>query len=344
MSMWSQEKYSKDLGMNEKLKAVLAVCGFLVAAALVSLIVFWPYQKVWSSENEYDTLFLGASRTYKGIEPLIIDRELNCNSYLLASDSCSLEDRYYLLESALEQKSLKRVIIEISFDAFADYWEDNYVYEVEPMSKLEGIGRKIRFSYGRFDFWQDEYDNVYPALMSYGVERWICNMQGKAEEKGFVRSETASQVTPDDRIAADYNADRINTNYVEEKISWAEKTIELALENNLEVILINTPDTETKLWRFTGWEVYQECLEGIAEKYGVEFYDFNLYIGREDILNDDLHFFDENHLSGDGADVFTNVLVQVIRDRDSGKSVDDMFYASYEEAKENLTYAEYMEQ
>lgn len=333
---------SSDRKINDKLKAVIAAVLFIAVVIVFSVVVFLPYKKVWSKTNHYDTLFLGASRVYKGIRPVLMDEHLGCNSYDLSSDSLSIADRYVLLESALEQGTLKTVVIEISFDALTDiyeYQEEGYVYEIEPMSKLEGLKRKLDFCNEKFNFWKDNYDNVYPTLMSYGFERWEKNIRGRQEEKGFVHFGSIPKGFSADEAAEIHDSFQVNSDYKADKKELVNKMIETCLENDIRVVIINTPDTEANMWRYTGWEVFEDYMKDVSARYGVEMYDFNLYKGRQDIFDDNVHFNDYSHMCEDGADVFSPLLASVMKMGETGDT-SDLFYDSYEEAKKHLTYAQ----
>lgn len=333
--------HNSDRKINEKIKATIAVAIFIVAGVAFFALVFSPYQKVWSRNNHYDVLFLGASRVYKGIQPLIMDEKLGCNSYSLASDSCSVEDRYVLLESALEQGTLKTVVLEISYDALTDEYdtrEDAYVFEVEPMSKLEGLKRKITFSLEKFDFWADEYDNVLPALTSYGFGRWEQLFRKKREEKGYVPFGPISKSITMDEAAGTKDVWELNTAYLDEKKECVNRIIETCLDNGIEVILINTPDCEAKLWQNTGWEKYHQYMLELSQKYQLKLYDFNLLKGRQIYFDDDVHFNDRSHLCENGATVFSELLADVII-REKTEDVSVLFYDTYDEAKEHSVYA-----
>ncbi|MBE6017183.1 MAG: hypothetical protein E7233_06185 [Lachnospiraceae bacterium] len=336
---------SSDKKMNDKLKAVIAVLVFLAAVIVFSVAVFWPYRQVWSKNNHYDTLFLGASRVYKGIKPNVMDELLGCSSYSLASDSCSMEDRLVLLESAIEQGTLKTVVFEISYDALTDIYNhegDGYVYEVEPMSKLEGLKRKITFCGDKFNFWEDNYDNVYPALMSYGFERWERIIRRWPEEKGYVPFGPINIGWTAEQAAQVHNSKQVSGAYVEENINNMNRVIELCIENDIEVILINTPDSEANLWQYTGWEVYEDLMNNLASKYGIKLYDFNLYKDRQSLFNDRDSFNDYAHLSEIGADTFSRLLAETLK---KGKTEDlsYLFYNNYEEARAHLTYVSAVE-
>ncbi len=337
---------SSDKKMNDKLKAVIAAVIFIIAVIVFSAVVFWPYRKVWSKNNHYDTLFLGASRVYKGIKPNVMDELLGCNSYSLASDSSSFEDRYVLLESALEQGSLKLLVFEISYDALTDRFNsrrgEGYVYEVEPMSKLEGLKRKALFCNEKFNFWEDNYDNVYPALMSYGFERWERNIRRWPEEKGYIPFGPIDIEWTKEQAIAKHNSLQVNSDYEEENKEYVDRIIELAMANDIEVILINTPDSEANLWQYTGWEVYDEYIKGLASKYGLQLYDFNLYKDRQSLLNDRDSYNDYSHLSENGADAFTRLLADILK-RGKTEDLSGLFYDNYEEARAHLTYVKIVE-
>ena len=331
---------NSDKKMNDKLKAVIAVVVFLAAVIVFSVVVFWPYRQVWSKNNHYDTLFLGASRVYKGIKPSLMDELMGCNSYSLASDSCSFEDRYLLLESALEQEDLKIVVLEISYDALTDMYShegEGYVYEVEPMSKLEGLKRKIVFCGEMFNFWEDNYDNVYPALMSYGFERWERRIRNWPEEKGYIPFGPINKELTEEQALARRDSKQVNGDYKEYNREMVDRIIELCKANALEVILINTPDSEANLWQYTGWEVYENYIKDLAARYGLKLYDFNLYKNRQELFDDKISYNDYAHLSEIGADAFTRLLADTIK-RGQTEDLSYLFYDSYAEAKEHLKY------
>lgn len=332
---------NSDRKMNEKLKAVIAMVLFLAAVIVISVLIFLPYKKVWSKDNHYDTLFIGASRTYKGIQPNLVDADLGCNSYLMASDSCRIEERYMLVQSALEQGTLKTVVLEISVDALTDSYEtmDNaYIFLIEPMSKLEGLGRKLNFCAERFNFWNDDYDNVYPTMLDFGLVRWDQNMRGWQEEKGYIPFGQIPMGESAETAAETHDSIVVNDNYLDRKKEAVEKIIELCQENGIRIVIINTPDTEIFVWQHYGWEAYEDYMNGVAEKYGIEKYDFNLLKDRQQYFDDNLTFTDYTHLCEDGSAIFSPLMADILR-RGESEDLSYMFYDSYEEAKTHSVYA-----
>ena len=80
------------------------------------------------------------------------------------------------------------------------------------------------------------------------------------------------------------------------------------------------------------YDQYIAQVNDIANKYGLRYYDFNLCNTKYLNLQNDKYIMDYDHLGYEGAQLFTDILAEVLLDElECNPIPEDMFYASYNE-------------
>ena len=67
-------------------------------------------------------------------------------------------------------------------------------------------------------------------------------------------------------------------------------------------------------------------------------WDFNLYRGRYELFTDRTSYYDDYHLSTDGATVFTRLMADCVKRARAGEDFSEEFYSSYEAMKADSPY------
>jgi hypothetical protein len=128
-----------SLGRRAALLA-LAALGFAATCALVRMLVPWPeeyglrakYEHIRAHKDEYDALFIGSSRTFRGIDPRIVDAELASQgipfrSYNLGVGGMGAFEMDFLLDAvlALHPAKLRWIFLESDDWGPAQYFLGN---------------------------------------------------------------------------------------------------------------------------------------------------------------------------------------------------------------------------
>jgi len=74
------------------------------------------------------------------------------------------------------------------------------------------------------------------------------------------------------------------------------------------------------------------------KKYDIPLFDFNLLKSRYELFSDETSFSDDNHLSEEGAEIFSGVMADVLHRHRAGEDVSPLFYESYRDVIRNSVY------
>ena len=90
-----------------------------------------------NSEDNIDTLVLGASHARSAIDPEKIDEVNDTNSFSLAIPGETVKDSYYVLEEACRSKNIKTVILDIDYQYWMNPQGEGYFQEPFIYNQLE---------------------------------------------------------------------------------------------------------------------------------------------------------------------------------------------------------------
>ena len=326
-------------------KVISSVVLFLVFAGIFSWLIIYPYEQIYAVSNNYDTVFLGASESEWGINPIIIDELTGSNSYLLACSGCTLEGRLEMLKSAVKQDSLKTVFVEISYSALNKKMS-KFILEKRILyfSRIGDFESRLDCCFRNFSFWDDEHDRVYAEMIYEGLGAWEAILLNKEESpylnKGYDAQENYLESWSAKDIAKKYNTDPVSAKYRSANITAVKNIIELCLAHDIDVVVITMPLSEQELWIYENMDLFREKMLEILSDYDIPYYDFNLLKNRQDYLSDEYSYRDSEHLCDVGAKSMSKILSEIINDRKNGEEIPFAFYDSYEEAKTHSVYAQ----
>lgn len=331
---------------NFKLALRTSILFLLLVAAITEVIVYpyfhsetYHYQDGYVREEmagSLDFIICGASQAQRGISPAVLDEALEVNSYNIGSPLMTLKGRYHMLEKEVERNPVKTVIIELCYDTM---YRDRDV--VGPEGDYYMLGRFTSFTERMEYFFSaarlDEYAEFYCDTLQRGLNAW--NEFGKTEigtsenyeTKGFAPLETH----PIEMIAPEnYNKEEIYTDIAEENMVYLNKMFELCRSRNIKVIMVATPLADAAILSYDKLDEIHTMYKEISQQWDCEYYNFSLYKGKSEIFKDSDSFFDRNHLSAAGAEVFSHILSDVIADSLDGKESYELFYDDFAQAQE----------
>jgi hypothetical protein len=94
-------------------------------------------------------------------------------------------------------------------------------------------------------------------------------------------------------------------------------------------------------WEYAGLQNLHDYLLEFCKENDCVFIDGNLLIDRYDIFSDTNSFIDDQHLSGEGATVFSKKICEIIKKIDLNEDVTGAFYSSYSEMQKASPYMSY---
>ncbi len=331
---------------NSKIKLLFSVVLFLVFVGLITWAVAYPFDRIFSKNNNFDVLVVGASETQWGIDPEIIEQETGLKAVLLATSGSSIEQRYTMLESHIRDKSLKLVILEVSkFSLTSDMDDKDIEQRVLYFSRVDGLWNKLTAAVREFSFEDDEYDRLYAEILYEGIKSWDSIFNGTYNEviarRGYDPQNSYSQLLTEEEARATYREGWLSTDPNKENAEALCNLINLCKENNVPVIMITMPLSEHYLWQYGGWDTARENILELLEGQDITYYDFNLMKERQKYLSDEVSYRDMEHLGDEGAKSFSKVLSKTITAYLNGENGWE-FYDWYGEAISNCIYAEYL--
>lgn len=340
-------------------KLILSIILFVVFVSLITCFIYVPYARPFAVSNPYTMVFLGASVFTRGIDPEIIDEQTGETSYVLASRGAPLSGRYEMLKAALKNRNLETVVIEVSYYTLI---KQIYEYSLEErllyFPKVMGVSDKLRAAVSGFSFWEDEYDKAYGQMLMEGFQVWqqdICTAQYQTyvNRRGFEPYRARDQhLETAEEIRDAYGSRELDLRFSEDVIAELESIIQLCRDHQLRVVLLTMPMSQRFIWESEGLDTFRDIMCGIAGRYQVPYYDFNLLHDIDSWLDDSVSYHDAEHLSEAGAEAFGPVIGEILADclhaendqnlpgdaADLPDAAEYRFYETYEEARTHSVY------
>lgn len=288
------------------LKYVNDVFSFKYGDGIYSLTKFYELE-----EDTVDVLFLGSSHAFENVNTGTLWDEYGMSSYVLAGSLQPMWNTYFYLKEALKTQTPELIVLEaFTTKLRVDYSEDSRIikntYGMKwSKDKVEAI--KVSAPEERWgDFFLD-YAQYHTRYRELGKHDFYEN-QGNLlfnNWKGFgCNMATVSYDRPD---VSEVFERRDMTEKTEE---YYRKTIELALENEIPILVVLSP--------YAGIDEEDQQLfntvEDITEEYGVEFINYN-FLYDELGLDFSTDIADQDHLNYKGSQKFTFVLGKDITEK-----------------------------
>ena len=319
---------------------------FLLIIVIVSAVIMYPYftRETYYYQDGYvresmagtlDLLICGASQSQRGISTYILDEELGCNSYSIATPLLTFKGRHYITAREIERNDIDTVIIELCYDTLArDRDEVDPEGEYYMLARITDPFERLKYFLGSARI--DEYADFYYDCLQRGVYAWQhMDTNGVGTGLNYDRKGYAPvDAKPIEMISEeDYNKEAILTDFSEENLRYLDKIFEVCLESGAKVIVISTPLSDAAVLSYDKLDYIYGEYKAISEKWGCEYYDFSLYRGKSELLSEETDYADRNHLSKSGAEIFTPILADVVRASIEGEDSYGLFYNSYAEAQ-----------
>lgn len=349
-------------GCDRKMK-ILRVMGVCVATLVITMLFLSGLDYVFSNDTtswarielhelyeqeDIDSLFLGASHVYCGIDPAIADAVWGQNTFNCSTSAQRIDTSYLLLKEADRVADIDTCYLEISVNGVTRGLEEGTMQEVCRVTDY------MRPSWNKFTYLlkaiqpQDyinafcrarrNWKSVYSlrTMKETVSQKWTAAYRnyeyvkvesGEYAGKGFVCfKEEFENVGA--RVRQPIKKNLVN----EEFRYYFHKIVQYCQENQIKLVCFSAPLPEYTLESFGNYDEYYMQAKELCEENNVSFYDFNL-TNPSILTMKDTDFRDSTHLNEAGAERFTKVLADFF----AGKiEEEELFYASYEEKKEHL--------
>lgn len=345
-------------------KRIFAVIvSFLLSLVLFGLLVLEPF---YHSEYVYyndaslrkelsgtlDYLFIGASDGLCAFVPQVADEYMSVNSYNLSNTLMTWYERKELLKKEISRNPVKTVIIEISYNTFSRPYHEVLADRIA-LSRSESISERVRYTIRHIPFYTlDEVigynmaDSVSYANASVNnlLGRWVSAFPQSPthnvdySSKGYRKKEKGNTIkfetTSQDIAQLRRNAEPIDTSINKKSLKDLYDIVDFCKEKGVSVQLVVVPISDSMIFSYTDWDTQNGQFKQIAQDLNCELYDFNLLKNRFRIFSDRASFFDEIHMSDDGARVFTKVYSEIMNRVSGGEDVYQLFFTSYSQMME----------
>lgn len=283
-----------------------------------------------------DTLIIGSSHGFRAFVPQVLDAALGTSSYNLCCPMMTMRGRYDLLKKEIARNPIHTVIMELSYNALTrDRAVDGPEGEIYLLGRLDSITERISCFFRAIE--PQEYTQVLHDTFLRSKTAWSKLLSGAKTEpqlkagRGFLPEPSNDMTIPYAQAFTMWFDNTVSERYRAENEEYLDKCIRLCQDNNIRVILVVTPLADQMLLGYSNLETIRQHELAIAEKHGIEFYDFNLIRSREDYPAATA-FFDELHLSESGAKTFTRSFAELLQKADAKENIDCLFYENYEQA------------
>lgn len=344
----------EDLCMQSFKKAFFATISFIIILSLFSAMIILPWSNSHSvyyldSDNRkelagsIDCIISGASHGLTGFIPEIIDNELSWCSYNISGTLMTMEARTFILREELERNPVKTVVIEISYNALtrtqdSDHGEGDF----PTLARIGSASGKLRFI--KENLTLNECLDVYSRALLTGVlHLWAIatnQVSDTVDKKGYYEKNNNDVTLPETEVASAYNSETISIENNKTSVDELIKQISMCQEKGCRTIIAVTPLSNSIVWSTENFDEFYNWLKRFSEEQNCEFYDFNLLKDKYNLFVDSESYFDNMHLSKQGATAFSKVFAEVVKKAEN-EDVSDLFYKNYKEVKMKSPYAQY---
>ncbi len=358
---------------NSKMAWFRAIMFCIIFVIINNLIVFSVCPKgnysrntlreMYTIDKNIDIVFAGSSYTIKDVNPYIMDKKLECNTFDYSFPSQIYTGTYYSLKELFKYHKPKLVVVTTDIESYVTKEEKVMAY-IPVVMNFKSLLPKIEFfiNLAKDGSYLDRLF-VWRMYHTKSLEDTIYNISKKID-KNYINYPTKDQLeayknnkygyigkgfVPADENDSKYILDnnklgrmvRKSTDLGEIKsqnVEYLKKIVKLCRQNNSELILLHTPVEPSLIFSENNYFRFNEKISEIAKEEGVEYYDYNLI--KSELFKvklGDGSFLDKFHLNGKGADEFSKSFAQFLKLRNSGEDMSKYFYTP-EEYLDTINY------
>lgn len=301
----------------------------------------------YNSEENIDVLFLGSSHCNISVDPRIVDKELRCYSFNAGSLGQELDSSYALLVEADKNNDLKTVYIDLYYEILCREPKEKRteltpIYVFSDYMKLSVNKLQLLLGASTSDYY---VNSLLPerrkAKKLFDIEYMETNIMQKQREayrnfevnaneketyigKGFLYLHDTMDGAPlywDKNIYQPFEKSRFSPN----NIAALKKIIKYCRENEIELVFYSAPMPDFRLMLMGNYDEFIVYINELLAESNVPFYDFNL-CRAEQLRLGEKDFRDDNHLTGRGAEKFSQLFCDFV----SGKKTEkELFCSTY---------------
>lgn len=329
--------------------AGVVVMRLTLTDATVTELFNYNLSQIDAAGENVDMIFLGDSRTYRGLDPDVFEDEMGLDNVV---NNGTPQQRptlsYYLLKDMLEKYHPKYVLLSASFNGISMEQEPHYFYfAVDRMgwrNKLRclidyyGINQGLLTLVGKSEY----INNMSLSAMKENVITKMERSRGEFETKKSVMKmngfkSSLHQSTPGsisysyNRKIKEWSLSDINA----ENLEYMNKIIDLCKSNDIEVILFTPTTSLSDIYRVEDYQIAIDYYNEYARKHDLKYFNLNYIRDRETIFPDEM-FEDNRHMNYYGSQKCSKIFTQILNDYLDGKNTDHYFYKDLDELQSDV--------
>lgn len=313
------------------------------------------FHEMYSSES-MDVVFIGSSAVYRHFDPEVWDKQLGVCTFNLGTSSQTPDDAYYIMRELLKKQSPKYCIYGINFIALQDLegyenpTKDYIIFDYfRPSVNRWLFGKNVFHNKSVLNAWIPATRNQNKSLIEtakqvvnikktdnyrrYGYDVYSESDIEEYRGRGFVYTYLETEIGAVGKVDGYvFCENKISDRY----ISYMRKIKKLCDENDCELIFVVPPLPYASIAQQGDYQEVLDFYKRIASEIGVNVFNFDVS-KPECLILDDNDFYDSAHMSGKGAEKFSDAAAGIIKKYMDGEEIEwnRYFYSSYEELMDN---------
>jgi hypothetical protein len=273
-------------------------------------------QDFFRTDKDYDVVIIGDSHVADGIDPKVMEDSLHLSVFNLGVYHASPYECYYLAKAVLQHQSKKPKIIILGTNPIM------FNRKMSPGKYTPLIINNFLTKLGLYYFSEDGINGEYffhivrekylfkSLLKKIMGEKYVPTRSIENTYNGYLKN--TSQIAGTDwNAVSTANTDSI----IEAQVGYFNKTIELLSQENIKVVVANTPLWENKLASLKTDKIFiktDSILKMSCKKNHIDFFNSDYSVLRDTLVKSD--FLNTEHLNSSGAQKYTSELSKWLRD------------------------------
>lgn len=263
----------------------------------------------YNTQTPIDLLFLGSSHAARSFDPSFYETAFNIQSFNLGSSGQNPITSFFLLKEVLRLGHKPKILVIEAYWRTLEGRDYDFSSSAEVFYELPLSANKFYFFWDGFQFPESlkllsktfQYREV---LKNWRIHAGIQDSSGlDYKGKGFVTSEEIASIT--DIKQNPFKQKPIRLNPLRER--FLRRTIELAQEHGIQVLLVVTPIPPTAFKDVVNYSDFAQFLMNLQRDFNVELIDYNsLNLINHKFVDED--FSDDNHLNQQGVQILSRDL------------------------------------
>ena len=308
--------------------------------------------------EQYDLIFIGASRVYRSFDPQVFEEETDYAHVLNAgSVAQTIEGSYYLAKELIAAHHPSTIVLGLSYNELFYEQEDKsprgnmvlYDRLEDPLIKAQFAARVLAPKGDALLY----LSNIY----RYGSSLSPSYLKKVADQKqALIDTDYAPVVKKKEYYAGNgfvYSKRKVKAGNMPmkapgvftpesvdpEKVAVLDDIVELCREKGVDLKLVTGPTTLMYMYNVENYQGAVDFYSEYAAGQGLSYYNLSMLRERQTLFTDK-YMLDYNHVNGKGAKRASKVYAQILMREQAGESCEaikeELFYQNLDEIKSQV--------